>query len=247
MKAVILCGGYAKRLHPLTKFIAKPLLPVCGEPVLNFIVKKLDEIKEISEIYIITNKKFHNQFEEWLMGHKHLFKKNIKLFKNSYFLREKNIGGVDGISKIIRKYKVKEDLLIIAGDNLFNYSLKKALKFFKEKKSTILVLSRLKNKKLARAFGVVGINRGGKLVSFEEKPDKPKSNLISTAIYFFSRRDLELINSYSKSKHKGDSFGYFLKFLYRRENVYGFIPNGDFLDIGSIEDYKKAQKICEKW
>jgi glucose-1-phosphate thymidylyltransferase len=247
MKAIILCAGYATRLHPLTKFIAKQLLPVCGKPVLNFIVHKLEEIDEIDEIYITTTKKSNNQFEEWLFGYEHLFKKKIKLFENSYFLGEKNVGGVDAISRIVKKYKIKEDILVIAGDNLFDYSLKGALNFFKQKNSTVLILSKLKNRKKASNFGVVEIDKNNKVINFEEKPDKPKSDLISTAIYFFPRSDLNLIDSYHKSEHKGNSFGYFLKFLYKQENVYGFVPNGTFLDIGSIEDYKRANKICENW
>jgi glucose-1-phosphate thymidylyltransferase len=243
VKAIILCGGYATRLYPLTKFIAKQLLPVNGKPVLNNIINKLDEIKEIDEIFITTNKKFYPQFEEWLEAHKHLFKKKIRLFKNIYLFKPQKIGGVDDILKIANKYNVKGDILVIAGDNLFDFSLKPALKFFKEKQSTVVLLNKLKNKRKASSFGVVKLSKKNKIISFEEKPKKPKSDIISTAIYFFPRKDIDIIKHYARSEHKGDSFGYFLNFLYKKQNVFGFVPKGKFFDIGTIEDYKKANKI----
>jgi glucose-1-phosphate thymidylyltransferase len=246
MKCIILSAGYGTRLYPLTKFIAKPLLPVCGEPILNFILRKVSAIKEVDQIYITTNRKFNNQFEEWLSGHKYLFNKKIKLFNEPLLFRNKRIGGIDAIYRIIKKYKIKDDVLVIAGDNLFNYSLKDIYYFFKNKKSSVLVLHRLESKKNASNFGVVNLNKEGKIIDFLEKPKKPKSSLISTAIYFFSRADLDFIKKYTKSEKKGNSFGYFMKFLYKIKPVYGFVPKGKFMDIGTIEDYKKANEMWNK-
>ncbi len=248
MKAIILCAGYATRLYPLTRYVAKSLLPICGVPVLNYIIKKVHNLKDVDEIFVTTNKKFHGQFEEWLKGHGHLYSKKISLFKNSYLLGDKKLGGVDAIERIIKKHKIKDDILVIAGDNLFSYPLTNSYKFFRQKNKTIVILSRLKNRKNASKFGVVEIDGDNKIVSFEEKPKLPKSDLISTAIYFFPRRDLGVIKNYVKSKHKGDSFGYFLKFLYKKEDVYGFVPpKGNFLDIGAIAEFKKAQEVCDGW
>lgn len=247
MKAIVLCAGYGKRLYPLTSFIAKPLLPVCGKSVLNYIVEKLENIKEIDEIFITTNSKFNNQFEEWSKYHQNDFSKKINLFKNSYLFGEKKVGGVDAIDRIIRKHKIKEDVLIIAGDNLFEYSLKNALSSFRKLKKTILVLSKVGRKEKAKKFGVAQIDSSGKIINFIEKPKSPKSNLISTAIYFFARSDLNLIKKYNKSKHRGDSFGYFLKYLLKEKEVYGFLARGKFIDIGSLADYKRANRECAGW
>jgi glucose-1-phosphate thymidylyltransferase len=246
MKCIILSAGYGTRLYPLTKFIAKPLLPVCGEPVLNFILRKVNSIKEVDQIYITTNRKFYNQFEEWLNGHKDLFDKKIKLFNEPLLFGNKRIGGVDAINRIIKKYNIKDDVLVIAGDNLFSYSLKDIYSFFKKKKSSVIVLHKLNHKKSAGNFGVVEINKDNKIISFLEKPKKPKSSLISTAIYFFSRTDLDFIKKYTQSEKKGNSFGYFMKFLYKMKPIYGFVPKGKFMDIGTIEDYKKANEIWGK-
>jgi len=243
MKVIILCGGYATRLYPLTKFIAKPLLPVNGRPILNNIIEKIQELKEVDEVYITTNRKFHNQFEEWFNGHKDLFNKKIKLFKEPLLFRDKRIGGVDAIYRIIKKYNIKDDILVIAGDNLFNFSLKPALLFFKKKNSTIIILSKIGNKKKASNFGVVELDKDNKILGFQEKPKNPKSSFISTAIYFFPRSDLDQIKKYTKSEKKGNSFGYFMRFLYAIEGLYGFIPKGKFMDIGTLEDYKKANEI----
>ncbi|MEK6945169.1 MAG: nucleotidyltransferase family protein [Nanoarchaeota archaeon] len=242
MKCVILCAGYGTRLYPLTKFIAKPLLPLNGKPVINYIIEKVDELKDVDEIFITTNKEFHEQFNEWKEAYKDFFKQKITLFKNTYFFKKKKMGGVDAISRIVKKYKVKDDFLVIGGDNLFDFSLKPSYKFFRKKKSTIILLHKLKNKKKASSFGIVQ-TRKGVVVDFQEKPEKPNSNLISTAVYFFPRKDLDLITHYNNSQHKGDSFGHFLKFLYQKEKVYGFAAKGIFIDIGNLDDYRRAGEV----
>lgn len=247
MKVIILCGGYAKRMYPLTTFIAKPLLPVCGKPVINFILDKLEKFEEVSEVFITTNKKFHFQFEEWLKYNKKDYNKKISLFKNNSLFGEKKVGGVDSVEKIIKTNKIQEDLLIILGDNLFEYSLRSSMNFFLEKKFPVVVLSKLSSMELAKNFGVLVLDKDGKVIRFEEKPKKPKSTLISTGIYFFPKTSLGMIKDYNKSKHKGDSFGYFLKYLFGKVDFYGYLPKGKFVDIGSLEDYKKANRICHKW
>lgn len=246
MKAIILCAGYGTRLYPLTKFIAKPLLPVRGEPVLNFIIRKVNVISEVDKIYITTNRKFNNQFEEWFSGHKDLFHKKIELFNEPFLFGDKSIGGVDSINRIIKKYNIKDDILVIAGDNLFTYSLREVHSFFKKKKASVIVLHKMSDKKSAGKFGVVSLDSDGKIIDFSEKPKRPKSNFISTAIYFFSRKDLDNIDEYTKSEKKGNSFGFFMRFLQKKEDIYGYAPKGKFIDIGTIEDYKKANEIWRK-
>lgn len=247
MKVIILCAGYAKRMYPLTSFIAKPLLPVCGKPVVNFILDKLDKFSEIDEIFITTNKKFHFQFEEWLKYNKNDYSKKINLVKYGFFNRDTGVGGVDSVEKIINSNKIKEDLLVILGDNLFEYSLKNSLNFFKEKKAPVVILSKLATIERAKNFGVLELDGNGKIVGFEEKPKKPKTKIISTGIYFFPKEDMGIIKEYNKSKHKGDSFGYFLKYLIKRKDAYGFIPPGKFIDVGSLDDYRRANRICHDW
>ena len=94
---------------------------------------------------------------------------------------------------------------------------------------------------------LIRLDKNNKIIDFQEKPKNPKSTLISTAVYFLSKSDLEIINKYLKSKHKGDTFGHFLKYLYQVEEIYGFVSEKNFLDIGNLKDYKKANKICEGW
>jgi len=246
MKAIVLCGGYAKRMYPLTRFIANPLLPVCGKPVVNYILDKISHIKGIDEVYITTNSKFHKQFEEWLKytGNDHVMK--INLIKYGLFNPDKRIGGVDVVSRIMKKTQDKEGYLIIAGDNLIDYSLRDGLKFFRKIKAPTVYLAKIP-KKEAHKFGVVQIDENNKIIEFTEKPKKPKSNLIATLIYYFTLDEMELIDRYNKSPHKGDSFGFFLQYLIKEKNLYGFVPEGKFIDIGSIKDYLRANRDCGKF
>ncbi len=243
MKAIILCAGYARRMYPLTSFIAKPLLPIAGKPVVNYILDKISNIRDIDEVYVVTNSKFHSQFEEWLKYNQNDYRMKIKLHNNTRrIFGDRNVGGIDAVSKIMKKTKDSEGYLIIAGDNLVDYSLREGLKFFKKVKSPVLYLAKI-SKNEAHKFGVVQIDKDNKVINFEEKPKNPKSNLIGTLIYYFTIDEIKLIDDYNGSSNKGDSFGYFLQYLIKKKDLYGFIPNGKFIDIGSLNDYKKANKI----
>lgn len=246
MKAIVLCAGYAKRMYPLTSFIAKPLLPVCGKPVLNYILDTISQIRDIDEVYITTNAKFHAQFKEWLKYNQNDYAMKIHLFNNTGIFGDKKVGGVDAVSKIMKKTKDKEGYLVIGGDNLIDYSLREGLTFFRKVASPVVYLAQVP-KKDAHQFGVVSVDNKSRIVHFVEKPRNPRSNLISCAIYFFSLEDYNIINQYNRSKHKGNSFGYFLKYLLKKKTVYGYIPQGKFIDIGSLKDYKKANQDCGKF
>ena len=132
MKALILAAGYGTRLYPLTKNLAKPLIKIGDKTILEHIVKKIEEVEEVNEISIISNNHFYNQFLSW-KGNNYSCKK-ITIINDGTKNKDERLGAIGTIDYYIKKTKINEDLLIIAGDNLFGFSLKDLILDYKQKK-----------------------------------------------------------------------------------------------------------------
>ena len=133
MKAIILAAGYATRLYPLTLNKPKPLLEVAAKPIIEHILFKIEKIKEINNIFIVTNNKFYAKFASWLAVYES--KKKIKIINDKTSSNEDRLGAVGDIKFVLEQEKLNDDVMIIAGDNLFEFSLSGPVKIFKEKKN----------------------------------------------------------------------------------------------------------------
>lgn len=238
MKAVVLAGGFATRLYPVTEFTPKPLLPIVGKPIINYIIEKLEIIDEIEEIYISTNKRFEKHFENWLF---HLSsKKKIKLIVEETSSEREKMGAVGALKYLIEKEGITDDLMVIAGDNLFDFDLNTFFNYYKEKKASIVAFYDIKNIQDAKRFGVASVDINQKVIDFEEKPENPKSTLVSTCCYLFPEKSLELLKKYIDDKNNSDHPGSFIKWLSEKESVFGFSFDGNWFDIGHMDAYKQA-------
>ena len=261
MKVLILAAGYGTRLYPLTKQKPKALLLVKDKPILEYILDKLPlpAAGRQEEIFIISNKKFFPQFQEWFKKWTSPQKDKIKLLHNDSTSPENRLGAVKDIDFVIQKKKIKDDLLVIGADNLFSFSLQPFLKFAQKKKpANSIVAYKIKDEKSLKKFGVIELNRQNKIIDFQEKPrlrqgfplrqgfggqvggqaSSPKRCLISTCIYFFPAAKTHLINQYLKQgKNSADRSGTYIRWLVQNDGVYGFIARGRWLDIGSIDEY----------
>ena len=137
MKAIVLAGGFAKRLWPLTLNKAKPLLDMGGKPIINYTIEKLEKIDEIDEIFVSTNAKFEQVFEKWLEKYK--FKK-VKVVIEETHSEEEKLGAIGGINFVLEKEKIADDCLIIAGDNILGFDVADFLDFYNSKKSPVIAL-----------------------------------------------------------------------------------------------------------
>lgn len=189
LDVIILAGGYGKRLWPMTLNVAKPLLPVCGKPVIEYIVEKLNEIRCLGRLIISTNLRFEDDFKRWveLYGDARL-----EVIVEETRSEEEKLGAVRALSKLSRE--IENDVLVIAGDNLFTGSLRPMVE--KYSGETIIGLYDVRDVELAKLYGVVQIGEGARIIDFVEKPEKPASTLISTGIYIFPRRILNMIEQY---------------------------------------------------
>jgi len=245
MKTILLAGGYAKRLWPLTKDCPKSLLPIAGKPIIEYILDRIEHIDEIEETFLSTNLKFATNFKEWLDNYES--NKEIKLVIEETRGEEEKLGSIGALNFLIDHFGLKEDLLIIGGDNLFDFNLKELIDFHRKKKKTVLLLYDMKDKKRVKGkYGVLEIDSDFKIINSEEKPEEPKSTLISTACYIFTKGDLVRIKDYLAAGNNPDALGFFVSWLCKRSDLYGLIHRGLWFDIGSFDDYERANAIYRK-
>jgi glucose-1-phosphate thymidylyltransferase len=240
LKAVILAGGFAKRMLPLTKDMPKHLLPVGGRPMLDYVLVRLEALHGVDKLYISTNAKFMDKFEEYLRQRN--TKKNVTLFIEDSHSEKEKLGSVGALGYLITKCGINEELLVIGGDNIFDFDLADFLSRFRLKAANVVALCDLKSKAKARLFGVSVLSPDGKIIDFQEKPSEPRSTIVSTACYAFTQKGVRNILRYLSEGNDPDKMGHFIEWLYKNDEIYGFIFNGIWFDIGSFDSYNKANE-----
>lgn len=242
MKALILAAGYAVRLYPLTRQYPKPLLRVDNKPIIDYIVDKLKVIDDIDEIIVVTNSKFISRFKKWA---KRLnCTKAISVVDDLTSRSTDRRGAIGDIDFSIHKKRIKDDLLVIGGDNLFDGDLKSFLAFAKRNKAHPAIgVYDLKDLHQANKYGVVRLDKQNKIINFKEKPKIPKSTLVAMCLYYFPKTKLRLIGEYLRAKtDKFDATGFYIDWLRKKIPVYGFIFEGKWYDIGDRRFYSKAKE-----
>lgn len=243
MRALILAAGYATRLYPLTEHQPKPLLKVGSKTIIEHILSKLEEIKEIKEVCIVTNDLFYPHFTALEKDLKTPLK--IEIINDGTKSNEDRLGAIGDLHFVIERKMIKDDLLVIAGDNLFGFALTELVQFFREKNSSVVAFHDLKDKEKVKGRYGVGILEGSRIIDFEEKPSEPKSALASTACYLFKKQDLSRIATLAKTE-QADAPGNLIKYLAKNSEVHGFVFNQHWFDIGSFESLEEAKKEYER-
>lgn len=242
MKALILAAGYAVRLYPLTKEYPKPLLAIGQRPIINYIIDKLETIDDIDEIIVVTNSKFILKFRKWA-SHSRI-QKRISLVDDLTKYHSDRRGAIGDMNFVIEKKRIRDDLLVIGGDNLFDGDLNDFIAFAKAHKSSpVIGIYNIKDKIQARQYGVIKVDSRYKLTDFAEKPKKPKSTLIAMCLYYFPKEELGLVKEYLNSRYdKHDATGFYIDWLRKKVPVYGFAFDGYWYDIGHPKIYKEAAR-----
>ena len=241
MKALILAAGCATRLYPLTKEYPKPLLEVGKRPIVNYIIDKLETLDDIDEILVVTNSKFMPQFKKWRSHLKS--RKHISLVDDLTKSHSARRGAIGDINFVINKKRLKDDLLVMGGDNLFDADLKEFLFFVKGNPSPVIGAYNIKDISQAKKYGVIKLGAKFKLIDFKEKPENPESTLIAMCLYYFPKRKLRLIKEYLNSKtDKHDATGFYIDWLRKKVPVYGFVFDGFWYDIGDHKFYREAKQ-----
>lgn len=251
MRAIILAGGYAKRLWPLTKEIPKPLLKVGNKEIITRIIEKLDKINAIDDIIISTNARFEEKFREYVKSlnckKEVSINKRVTLFVEPTMAEGEKLGSVGGLNFLIENLKPNCDVLIIGGDNIFEFNLHDFIEYHLKHKASVIALKKLNTIEDLSNYGICildgRLEQRDRIIDFHEKPEKPKSNLVSTACYIFKLEDFLLIKKYLEEGNSPDAVGSFVSWLIRKTSVNGFVFNEDWYDIGSFEWLEEARSL----
>ena len=244
MKVLILAAGYATRLYPLTLTQPKPLLPVAGKPMIDFVLDNLTPIEGIDHIYVVTNAKFAGQFQAWADEYKRSKKSvNFTVVNDGSTDDTNKLGAIGDLTLVLQKEKIDDDLIVVAGDNLFSQKLEAFGSFCKAKQQVVLGVYDVGSLDQAKKYGTVDIDASGKLLSFIEKPEHPATTLIGIALYYYPRATLGLIAQYVAEGNNPDQPGRLIQWLYPRVPVLTWSVPGIWYDIGSKETLEEANRI----
>ena len=233
MKTVIMAGGYATRLWPITKTKPKPLLPTGRKKIIDHIYDKVRKFD--FPIIVSTNKRFEEDFKEWSK------ERDVELIVESTLREEEKLGAVRALAEIAKI--VDDELLVVAGDNLFSFDLEEFVEFYQKKRGSATALYDVGDPELASRYGVAEVE-GDRIVSFLEKPEKPPSTLVGIGIYALNREAVKLLIDYVASGEKYDNLGDFVAYLCKKTELYGFpFSNGNWYDVGNADSYIEAIKF----
>jgi glucose-1-phosphate thymidylyltransferase len=236
MKTIILAGGYATRFYPITLNRPKPLLPVAGRPIIDYIL----ESSVFSDPPIVsTNRRFAEQFVRWRTDSD----KDVQLVIEETTDEEGKLGTVGALSFLIHRLNIDDDILVVGGDNIFDFPLEALLSSYRG--NPLVALCDIKDMELVRGRYGVAIVQGGKIVDFQEKPQRPRSTLASTACYVYPPKTFPLIDEFlSVSEEGSDAPGYLNEWLLKEQGmrIDPFVFEGGWYDIGDRSSYIVANQ-----
>jgi len=236
MKAVVLAGGYATRLWPITKHRPKMFLPVGDTTVIDRIFEDLESDDRIDEVFVSTNERFADEFRDHLAESP--FEKPTLSVEDTTGEDEK-FGVMGALAQLVEREGVDDDLVVIAGDNLISFDVSEFVDFFAEKNSPTIAAYDVGSYERAKSYGLVELD-GDEVIDFQEKPADPNSTLVSIACYAYPREVVHEIDTYLAEDGNPDEPGWFVQWLQGRQPVYAYTFEGAWFDIGTPESYLDA-------
>ncbi len=241
MKAIILAAGYATRLYPLTIDKPKALLPINEKPILDYIVEQIETIEAIDSLVVVSNHKFYGHFTDW--KNETNSRLDIVVLNDNTTDDTNKLGAVGDISYAIDTLKIDDDVLIMAGDNIFTFELKDYYNYYLEKDSDMILTKEINSISDLRRMANVLLDENGKVLDLVEKPENPQSNIAAYASYIYKRETLPLIKEYLEQGNNPDAPGFFPAWLHKVKDVYAYTFEGECYDIGTPESYKEVNEI----
>jgi glucose-1-phosphate thymidylyltransferase len=236
MKAVILAAGYATRLQPLTNDVPKHLLPVGGRPMLDWVLDRVGDVQEVDAVHLVTNSRFAPAFRRWADEH------SVTVHDDGTTSNDDRLGAVGDLQLAVEEAQLDDELIVLAGDNLFEFSLPHFVAWWRAKPqpSSAVPLHDVGDLELATHYGIAETDAEERIVSFVEKPSEPASTLASTLVYLLPPEHVSLVDTYVEEGNSPDNAGSFLGWLARREPVYGYRFEGAWFDIGNHDQLLEA-------
>jgi glucose-1-phosphate thymidylyltransferase len=245
MKVLILAAGYATRLYPLTLTQPKPLLPVAGKPMIDYVMDNLAPSGGIDEVFVVSNAKFSGHFSQWSEAYRqasqHPFR--FSVINDGSTDDSNKLGAIGDLNLVLDQANLDDDLIVVAGDNLFNQSLRGFGDYCRSQSGPVLGVYDVGSLEQARKYGVVDIDATGRITSFVEKPAEPASTLIGIALYYYPRQYLASVRQYIAEGNNPDQPGRLIQWLYPQTSVMTWSVPGIWYDIGSKETLAEANRI----
>ena len=240
MKAIVLAAGYATRLYPMTLTKPKALLQVGGRPMVDRVLGSLAGVGA-DRIYLVTNAKFAPQFREWAAG-----QPDVTVIDDGTTSEEDKRGAIGDIVFVLDQAEIDDDLVVVAGDNLFSQNLSAFGEFCRERDAPVLAVYDVGDLAQMSKYNSIETDEQGRITYFEEKPAKPTSTLTGIALYFYPRHVLPLIEQYIAEGNNPDQPGRLVQWLYPRVDVYTWRVPGTWFDIGSVETLREADELFSR-
>jgi glucose-1-phosphate thymidylyltransferase len=237
MKALVLAAGYATRLYPLTLDKPKALLTVGGRPMLDHVLERLEQM-DVDETIVVTNAKFTPHFEEWAQG-----KYAVTVVNDGTTSNDDRLGAIGDIGFVLDERGVDDDLVVVAGDNLFGEDVSGFATYGSEKGAPVLAVHDVGDLARMHEYNQIEVDDEGRIVFFEEKPARPRSTLTGVALYYYPRTVLPQVRQYLDEGNNPDQPGRLVEWLYPRTPVYTWQLPGEWYDIGSAETLQEADRI----
>ena len=244
MNALILAAGYATRLYPLTQTKAKPLLEVAGKPMIDWVLDNLTPVSNLERVYVVTNHKFVKDFQAWAQEYR---KKRptfaIEIIDDGSTDDSDKLGAIGDITLVVNRHELaKDDLIVVAGDNLFSEPLADFARAAKNAEAMLATYD-VGDLEAMKKYASITTDGDGVITEFEEKPPDPKNTMAGIALYYFSREVVPLFTTYIAAGNNPDQPGRFIQWLYQRKPVKTFQIKGTWFDIGSKETLEEANQI----
>jgi glucose-1-phosphate thymidylyltransferase len=241
----VLAAGYATRLRPLTDHVAKPLLPLAGRPMLDYLYEKLAGVEEVDELHVVTNARFAADFRAWAAsGERPL---PVVVHDDGTSTNEDRLGAIGDVRFVVERAGLAgEDLLVLAGDNLFEFDLAELVAFWRSKDGSAVCVHDVVDRDLMRQYSMVELDERDRVTYLVEKPERATTTLACIAVYLYRAEHAALIDDYLAEGHSPDQPGRFVVWLYPRAPVYGYRFPGEWLDIGDREQLLDADNRMRK-
>lgn len=241
MKCMILAAGYATRLYPLTENFPKPLLEVGGRTILDRLLDDIVPLDAADGFVVISNHKFAAHFEKWAK------KKNfsIRIVDDGTSTNETRLGAVRDIQFALEETEIDDDLLIMAGDNALDFSLKGFIDFAAEKGTSCVMCHEESDIEKQRKTAIITKDENDLIISYEEKPREPKGNLAVPPFYIFKAADIRRIPEALENGCNADAPGSFAAWLSARTQVHAYSMPGRRYDIGDVKSYEYVCDVFE--
>ncbi len=244
MKAIILAAGYATRLYPLTLTRAKPLLPVAGKPMIEYVRAALAPLEGVDRLCVVTNAKFAAQFQQWADATARLPGAPPITIVNDGSTDDTNkLGAIGDLQLVLDREAIDDDIVVVAGDNLFSQSLAGFDQVGRARQTPVLAIYDVGNLEMVKKYNAITLDPDGRILFFEEKPARPATTLTGIALYYYPRAALPLIRQYIREGNNPDQPGRLIQWLYTRTAVYTWRVPGIWFDIGAHDSLAEADRI----